>query len=132
MPTMHLTRRKLFTAVAAFLALAALAWVLVGNRPAQADYTLTESVSATKDAWSKFHYQEANKCTLCHDLPKPATEASWDLCTFAEWPIWKTHDKHAQAYAVLRGERGRKMARLLYPDMKEEDAAKQVLEAKGG
>src|SRR5579872_4156224 len=54
-------------------------------------------------------YQAAGECVQCHVLPLANyTPTTWAISTFGEYPIWKTHDKHAQAYAVLEGERGQK------------------------
>ena len=64
-----------------------------------------------KDAWADLKYQSAAKCSECHALPKgnqlpsedPASKElrAWDVVLMTEYSIWKTHDKHAQAYAVL-------------------------------
>jgi hypothetical protein len=60
-------------------------------------------------------YQPSAECTQCHVLPlanyQPTT---WAISTFAEYPIWKTHDKHAQAYAVLEGDRGQKIGESIW------------------
>ena len=61
-----------------------------------------------KDPWKGFTYEEAASCKQCHGLPTQdySEKGNLDLVLMAEYPIWKTHDKHAQAYAVLEGPRG--------------------------
>src|SRR5262245_9434562 len=115
-PTMTRSR-KLFAAGAALLAAVAAGVVTLSSRPAQANPELTQSVPATAKAWEKFFYQEASACSQCHSVPNAQNRGSLDLCMFSEWSVWKTHDKHAQAYAVLKGERGRKIGELLKQDV---------------
>src|SRR5262249_16313684 len=73
--------------------------------------------ASAKNDWAKFYYQEAKDCKQCHTVPIADRKDSLDLCMLTEYSIWKTHDKHAQAYAVLKGERGRKMAEVLKQDV---------------
>src|SRR5262245_30463192 len=125
--------RTLWTAFGTILLAAALGWFALGlGRKAQADPALTQSFAAAKDAWKNFQYQEAAQCTQCHSVPNPQNEGSWDLCSFLEWPIWKTHDKHAQAYVVLLGDRGKKIGELLFPKLEKKDAHAKILDKDTG
>lgn len=74
-------------------------------------------------------YQPASTCADCHKNPKadyfqkkagfetPAV----DLALLTEYSVWKVHDKHAQAYAILLGERGRQMMETLGFSLKGKD-----------
>lgn len=109
---MSITRRNFVAAIVATLAMAGGAFYFQ-SQPAQADPVLSQSVTNTTKDWEKFFYQEAKECKNCHSAPIADRRASLDLCMLTEWSIWKTQDKHAQAYAVLKGERGRKISKLL-------------------
>src|SRR5437588_7366734 len=65
-----------------------------------------------------YTYQEASSCKTCHTLPTGDTIGSppFEVSLLTEYAIWKVHDKHAQAYAVLEGARGKKIASLLKTD----------------
>lgn len=95
--------------------LATLVWLNTGAVQAQpAGQGLTpESPNAT--AWKDFQYQESGNCALCHAGPNAINKGAGalDLVLMAEYSIWKTHDKHAQAYAVLEGTRGQQMEKIL-------------------
>src|SRR5579883_1654145 len=69
--------------------------------------------------WSKHLYQEASQCSNCHTQPTNARieQGALELVLLTESAIWRTHDKHAQAYAVLAGERGKKIGELLKADV---------------
>jgi hypothetical protein len=66
-------------------------------------------------------YQNAAACADCHVQPNgnqypdgnPRSTKPLNLVLLTEYSIWKTHDKHAQAYAVLLGPRGKSMGKLL-------------------
>jgi hypothetical protein len=60
-------------------------------------------------------YQSATECKKCHTRPTGADvlEQSGPFVLLTEYAIWKTHDKHAQAYAVLLGTRGQAMQKIL-------------------
>jgi hypothetical protein len=83
-----------------------------------------------QEAWKNLQYQEAVACTKCHvqpggnDLPDPEKKKarSLDVVLLTEYAIWKTHDKHAQAFAVLKGPRGQAMADRLKQDVTKRDA----------
>jgi hypothetical protein len=81
--------------------------------------TLIASGSGARAAdqvdWSKFRYENASSCSNCHTQPTAARieQEALELVLLAESAIWRTHDKHAQAYAVLEGPRGKRMAELL-------------------
>jgi hypothetical protein len=111
MPT---SRRRL---TAATLVLAAAAGCVIALGPCLV------RAQPTDGAWEKFTYQDSVQCKRCHTAPtadyKEAKSLEFVLLT--EYAIWKTHDKHAQAYAVLDGVRGKRMGRLLGFDV-EKDA----------
>jgi hypothetical protein len=96
----------------AALAAAAVAFTRVGGLAA------ADPVPAAKEGapdWSKFRYQSASECSRCHTQPtnQSIEQDALELVLLTESAIWRTHDKHAQAYAVLEGPRGKKMAELL-------------------
>jgi len=84
------------------------------------------------DPWRDFKYEEASACKQCHGLPTKdhSEKGALDLVLMAEYPIWKTYDKHAQAYAVLEGPRSQRMGKLLFGE--EGDNWKRVLKEEGG
>ncbi len=59
----------------------------------------------------------AASCKDCHTVPTVERGASLPFVMLTEYSIWKTQDKHAQAYAVLKGELGQQMGRLLKADV---------------
>lgn len=115
---MNVTRRKLYVTGAAVLAVG-LAWRFLTGTPAAAQMKdqppLTETVKSTEKDWDGFGYQKAASCMECHSKPSAARKESGalDFVLMIESGIWRTHDKHAQAFAVLEGPRGMKMAELL-------------------
>ena len=96
-------------------------------------FVLPAGISAQekKDSWADLKYQSAAKCGECHALPKgnqlpsedPASKElrAWDVVLMTEYSIWKTHDKHAQAYAVLVGPRGKRMGEILGQDVTKQE-----------
>lgn len=72
-------------------------------------------------------YQDSMACVLCHaqptanqvppENPPPGRTYPFDFVWLTEYAVWKTHDKHAQAYAVLKGKRGQEIGRLLGQDV---------------
>src|SRR5262249_25834797 len=82
---------------------------------------LTQSAVAAAKDWQAVHYQPAKACAAGHTRPGNRT-ASLDLVLLTEYSIWQTHDKHAQAYAVLEGPRGKRMGELLGQNVLEEKA----------
>lgn len=94
-------------------------------------FPMTAKAQEKKDAWADFKYQSAAKCGECHALPKgnqlPSDDAAnkdlraWDVVLMTEYSIWKTHDKHAQAYAVLVGPRGKRMGEILGQDVTKQE-----------
>ena len=84
-----------------------------------------------KDSWADLKYQSAGKCSECHSLPKgnqlPSEDPNskepraWDVVLLTEYSIWKTHDKHAQAYSVLVGPRGKRMGEILGQDVTKQE-----------
>jgi hypothetical protein len=115
---------KLSAAVAlcgAGLLVAAWAW------PARAQDKTPDGLAAESPHaadWKDFQYQEAANCSFCHAGPNAAFKGAkaLDLVLMAEYAIWKTHDKHAQAYAVLEGKRGQQMGKLLGVDVTKPEA----------
>ncbi len=75
------------------------------------------------DPWAKFTYQESGQCKRCHTVPtaEDRDRKSLDFVLLTEYAIWKTHDKHALAYAVLDGDRSLEIGRrLLHHDVKQD------------
>jgi hypothetical protein len=99
-----------------FLALLAGCLSALGGRSARAE-------EKKAGPWEKYTYQDSVQCKRCHTAPTADYKdaKSLDLVLLTEYAIWKTHDKHAQAYAVLDGERGKRMGKLLGFDV-EKDA----------
>lgn len=73
-------------------------------------------------------YQDSMACVRCHaqptanDIPpeknRPAGRPyPFDFVWLTEYATWKTHDKHAQAFAVLKGKRGQEIGKLLGQDV---------------
>ena len=88
-----------------------LACAFLGSLPAAPAQNPEAKWKQDKDIF----YQPAADCIQCHVLPLANFDKNtWAISTFAEYPIWKTHDKHAQAYAVLEGERGQKIGALIW------------------
>jgi hypothetical protein len=75
-------------------------------------------------AWKGLAYKSAADCTQCHVqptlnyLPEEGKLRALDLVLMTEYSIWKTHDKHAQAYAVLEGPRGKRIGEVLGLDVR--------------
>src|SRR5205807_812793 len=74
-----------------------------------------------EDEWDKAgkEYEPAAKCVTCHTLSTAEGKKSFDFVLMAEYSIWKTHDKHAQAYAMLLGPQGKLIGDRLGLDIKE-------------
>jgi hypothetical protein len=74
------------------------------------------------DPWAKFTYQESGLCKRCHTVPTAEDKGrkSLDFVLLTEYAIWKTHDKHALAYAVLDGDRSLAIGRRLNYDVKQD------------
>lgn len=85
-----------------------------------------EPVSAAPsevEAWKDCRYQEASECMNCHTSPtrNRIEQGALDIVLLTEYAIWKTYDKHAQAYAVLEGPRGIQMSKILGMDVTKEE-----------
>jgi Cytochrome c554 and c-prime len=117
--------RKLCSFAGMALVAAAVTWYAFGVRRAQADYTKSQSLVSTEKDWEKLHYEPASACADCHTNPKQGqvTAGNLNVVMLTEYAIWQTYDKHAQAYAVLKGPRGARIAEIL---------KQNVLEAKTG
>ncbi|HEV8061601.1 MAG TPA: multiheme c-type cytochrome [Gemmataceae bacterium] len=78
-------------------------------------------------------------CMECHTQPTQnrIELTALDFVLLTEYAAWKTQDKHAQAYAVLHGPRGKQMAEILGLDVSKAQAgclnchAMNYLEQKG-
>lgn len=57
-------------------------------------------------------YFGANSCSGCHSNPENSRFPT-DFCLLNEYDIWKSKDKHSQAYEVLTWERSKRMGDLL-------------------
>lgn len=95
------------------------------SAPAQDPAWLTPG---RRDAFLSNHqFQDSMACVRCHaqptvnDIPPamrvPGRPYSFDFVWLSEYAIWKTHDKHAQAYAVLKGKRGQDIGKILGQDV---------------
>jgi hypothetical protein len=63
---------------------------------------------------AQFPYNGAEECKACHtQLTSGDQTGALTFVTLTEYAIWKTLDKHAQAYAVLKTERSQQMAKFL-------------------
>jgi hypothetical protein len=76
-----------------------------------------------EDVWKEkgYKYQNSSACSQCHTVPTgnqlpkddPKGPQALNVVLMTEYSIWKTYDKHAQAYAVLEGPRGKTIGKLL-------------------
>jgi hypothetical protein len=108
-------RKRLLTAGA--LAVIALAGCLIGLATGRR----AEARAAVDPAWKDLEYQDSSACARCHTIPSKQG-GSLDFVLLTEYAIWRTHDKHAQAYAVLQGERGKQMGKILGVDVTKPEA----------
>src|SRR5262245_29856719 len=105
---------KLFAAGA--LVLAAVVGIgFLAQRPARAQQL---SQPPGNDAWKDLTYKASGDCAACHTSPIEARIKDTDFVLLTESAIWRAYDKHAQAYAVLEGERGRQIGKVLFRDEK--------------
>src|SRR5262249_1964394 len=76
--------------------------------------------NANAEKW-KGKYQDASACMECHTKPTRLNQEnkSLEFVLLTEYAIWKTYDKHAQAYVVLEGRRGQAMAKILNRDVRD-------------
>src|SRR6266478_4285660 len=104
---------------------AVLCWLVVGmyaglcSTPSRARAT---DLAKEDDAWSAADkkYQLATMCKTCHARPTADDVAkSLDFVLMTEYSIWKTHDKHAQAYVLLEGAQGALIGRNLGQDVRD-------------
>jgi hypothetical protein len=101
------------------LALACLLWPGLVATVRAADPPLPEE----KD-WANFKYQKSADCTRCH--VSPGANDPTDLSLLIEYPIWKIHDKHALAYAVIEGPRGQDIGKALHADLADPNWASKL------
>src|SRR5262245_30656396 len=122
MPTFSL-RTKLLAVGA--VALAVVAGVgFLAQRAARAQ-PLSEPPG--NDKWKDLVYAASTECAECHSAPQNVNQLkSTEFVLLTESSIWRAYDKHAQAYAVLEGGRGKQIGKVLFKD------EKAVLEAKNG
>src|SRR5262249_2278368 len=107
--------------IAAAVLCATAAGLYAGLRPAPVARAV---VAQAEDPWKKYLYQDSSACMTCHTRPTQADvgKGALNLVILTEYAIWRTHDKHAQAYAVLEGPRGKQMAKVLGMDVTKERA----------
>jgi hypothetical protein len=69
----------------------------------------------TPSALLEGKFDGAVSCRKCHTAPDPDDfrTGSTNFVLLTEYAVWKTHDKHAQAYAVLLGPRSQHMGEIL-------------------
>jgi hypothetical protein len=58
-------------------------------------------------------FDGAVECRRCHTRPKADDTPSLSFVFLTEYAVWKTEDKHAQAYAVLKNQRSQNIGKLL-------------------
>jgi hypothetical protein len=106
----------------------AVGWLVATRTGGRAADPAVSGGSTCHCDWSKFNYESVKACADCHTQPTANRigEGAQNLVLLTETAIWRTYDKHAQAYAVLKGERGKGIARLL--GLKED----QVLDPRAG
>jgi hypothetical protein len=75
------------------------------------------ALSGGKGPLETGNYESALSCAACHAQPLGPMAKSLDLILLTEYSIWATHDKHAQAHAILKGPRSRKIAENLKQDV---------------
>jgi hypothetical protein len=68
-----------------------------------------------ESAWKEFKFLGADTCKQCHAAP---LGNATDFVQLNEYTVWQTEDRHAMAYAVLEGPRGKQMGKLLADDEK--------------
>jgi hypothetical protein len=109
--------RKNLMVLAAML-LAVLAWCYSGSMGQ------TAGKYAKGEMWKKGKFDRADRCKSCHTYPTQTDigNEALNFVLLTEYATWKTQDKHAQAYAVLRGPRGQQMSKALKMDVMEEKA----------
>ena len=66
-------------------------------------------------------YFGVKSCDGCHVTP-PAYEKKPLVCECDEYTTWTTHDKHKDAYNVLKGPRGKRMGELLKKNVTQPEA----------
>src|SRR5436309_375547 len=71
------------------------------------------------DAWKDLVYVSSTECANCHSAPQNVNQLkSTEFVLLTESSIWRAYDKHAQAYAVLEGDRGKQIGKVLFKDEK--------------
>jgi Cytochrome c554 and c-prime len=112
--------KKVFAAGLLVLAAGALGvgvWLSQVANAAPPDFPLSESSVNLHDTdWQKFYYAASSECSNCHVAPNAQRiqNGATDFVLLTESAIWRAFDKHAQAYAVLKGERGKQIGQILY------------------
>src|SRR5579862_9580159 len=87
------------------------------GQPPPKERTRTEIMQSGK-------FDGPGSCMECHTQPTQnrIELGALDYVLLTEYAAWKTQDKHAQAYAMLKGPRGAQMARVLGLDVTKEPA----------
>lgn len=115
MPKLFFSKKVIAVAVLAVAVSLGIGFLV--NRPARAQ-SLSQSAASAATAWKEFVSSPSKDCMECHAAPTAGKTGSMDFCLFTESAIWRAYDKHAQAYAVLEGERGRQIGKILLKDEK--------------
>jgi hypothetical protein len=105
----------MFAAAAVALTALACGWLAPGGRRAEARAPAQEP-----EAFRVGQFDGALACGRCHTQPSGADIRPGGACDFVlmtEYAIWRVHDKHAQAYAVLKEQRSKRMGELLGQDV---------------
>ena len=73
-----------------------------------------------KVAAKDLQFLGVGECKKCHLVPDSESKDSLDFVLLTEYTSWRTLDKHAQAYAILVGPRGKQMGERLKLDVTDE------------
>jgi hypothetical protein len=109
------TAQRLIVPVVLVWTACCLAWFLLPGRARPADPPKRGSAprNEANEILKTGKFAGAFACAECHTQPIAARRKSLDFVLLTEYAIWATHDKHAQAQAVLTGPRGKKIAENL-------------------
>ena len=88
---------------------------------AQADQKPAATPLTRAEVMNKGKFQEPQVCQRCHTQFVQRDVKSLDFVLLTEFATWKTLDKHAQAYAVLMGSRGKQIQAILKQDVTKEE-----------
>src|SRR4051812_2755089 len=114
MPSLVVPRKLLAGALVAVVAVA-LGVGFFADRAAKAQ---PPSQPPSSVAWKDLTYAQSGRCSDCHSFPIANRLKATEFVLLTESSIWRAYDKHAQAYAVLGGDRGKQISKLLFGDEK--------------